>query len=482
MTKNKNLFFQNMFGKNKKNNEDETIESSDQPAIHTMQDDLDLGESLSDKAGGDVIDIGASDQKEKEYTKKETLPASGINSVGKESPFLGNPLPKSETQDENPEEEALGFASEENLEEKGDRKGGSSSEMPKSVDNLTTAVGKDDSSGKNFLGTSRNIHPEKNMDEGTGEDMILEDIDGGGKSKAFLFLAGFFIIAAGVVGYFIWSSGYNVGDLVSSENISQLNIFTDEPKIVIEGGDESIEEESFIEESVFSEGVNFLTINSANMNAEGLTGIFNQKFVEMESANSGLVEFMAVDESNNPIRFSDFSSAFGIIFPPNIANILSDDFSIFLYREGDLRSAGLAISTSNPVLLKSSLKMEESNLVKDLSPLFMGKVSEDVMYGNLFNDSLYGYIDVRYTNIDTENSIDYAILDDSVVFATSKNSGRSIMDKISIENAGYTDNLENIEAVEGVETVLDESETMDIFSEIRSEDSAKSGETVIDIE
>jgi len=142
----------------------------------------------------------------------------------------------------------------------------------------------------------------------------------------------------------------------------------------------------------------------------------------------------------------------------------------------------LAISTSNPVLLKSSLKMEESNLVKDLSPLFMGKVSEDVMYGNLFNDSLYGYIDVRYTNIDTENSIDYAILDDSVVFATSKNSGRSIMDKISIENAGYTDNLENIEAVEGVETVLDESETMDIFSEIRSEDSAKSGETVIDIE
>lgn len=497
-----------MFGKNKKNKTIKTEEVSSQPIIHTMQDDLNINiegvaeENFSDNSvlektnspfAGDV-------SSEKESVGRNDISKPEINSatpqMKKDSPFSGVPSQDPPPAVAKPEPQVDLKPKMETFKSPVSQiKKDPSPIMPKSVNDLTTAVDKDDSSDEKEEEIKTETSPEIVLDGNDGDKMLPEKAENEGKSKIFVYATIIFLIVAiGVGGYFVWDSKYiDINSVVTKKDDTQPSIFTEEPEIVIEGEDEN--NENTMEEFEFSEEVNFLTVENINLNKTGLEGIIKQKFLEMNNYSGNLLEFVAVNESNEPLKFSEFALAFELSLPRGITEQLSEDFTIYLYKNGVIEKMGIAVKTVGGDAALANLERDEAYLVEGLNSLLLGGATEEELMGKTFKSSTYNDLEVRFTNLNDTSSIDYAIVSEYLLFATSKDSGRAMMDKIKldesamdsaimedgvIDNTTMTDDMV-IPTVEGAETSLNDGKTKDIFNESSASDNLEDGETMIEV-
>ena len=263
--------------------------------------------------------------------------------------------------------------------------------------------------------------------EGLGD---LDEYEGG-KSGFFVYFSMFLIILilGGAGYYFFIIKGGELPTDYSTKGLLEYIKSPDESKVII---DETAKDENAI---TFTEKVNFLIIDEGNMTKEEIKRLINNKFVEMKSYQGDQLEFLLVDKNNTPIKFKKFADSFGIILTKNVSDNLIDDFSIFLSKKDGADRMGIAVGIQKKELILNSLKTDEINLLKNLNPILLdGEISPASR--KTFSDSSYKNIKIRFMNLNPKPdlSIDYFVVDDYLIFSTSKESGRLIIDRLLSEN------------------------------------------------
>ncbi|HBR79385.1 MAG TPA: hypothetical protein DEA46_03080, partial [Candidatus Moranbacteria bacterium] len=260
------------------------------------------------------------------------------------------------------------------------------------------------------------------------------------KSNTFIYGIIFAIILLlGAGGYYIWfmrdeknNDNSKSGITVDSNKKSSANSENNSANAI---------EDLVGDKSGFSDKVNFMVVNDEELNQLGIKSIIERKFIEMEKYSGNQLEFLIVDKNNKPILFKNFIDNFKIYLSPNVANNLSpDNFSLFLYKNKDIKRVSVVVGIKNKDLLKANLVKNEKTLVKNIEALFVYAKPENIS-ASKFGESNYNSNLIRYVNLNKnlDLSLDYAVIGDYFMVATNKESGRLIIDKLSKESESKTD-------------------------------------------
>ncbi|MDO8529743.1 MAG: hypothetical protein Q7S18_03680 [bacterium] len=244
--------------------------------------------------------------------------------------------------------------------------------------------------------------------------------------KFFLIWAGIPLLAVIIFslgGYYFWSARKTATAPVALENKVETLKVEEKPQEPVVTQPEP---------KYSGDKPNYLSVGTDSPDFENL----KKKLLEVGSEIKNLeiakpVEFIAVDERNNPISFSIFAVLGNIKLSSNLLKALDDNFSLYIYSdEGNIR-LGLVVDTKDQKQANLIIKNEESKLVGELSSLLIegfatpkGKI--------VFKDNIRSEVAIRYFNLidDHTLSVDYAFLNSKLLIGTSKNTMWSIIDKV----------------------------------------------------
>lgn len=228
------------------------------------------------------------------------------------------------------------------------------------------------------------------------------------------------IIILGVGGYYFWM--VNQQPSISLTEPSEETKPLDEPTVTII--DQPIEEQYSIDKP------NFLAIDLTQLSAEEIKQQIIDTANKIKSTNNAY-EFIVVDINNNPISFPIFATAAKLEIKPALLSSLAEKFSLYIYRENDQARIGLLIDINNKDVLVKEILPQEETFVTDAAFLFLETAPEDK--NTKFDNSTYGAHNIRFVNLNEQRtlSIDYTITETQLIIATSKNTMRSILDKLT---------------------------------------------------
>jgi len=174
---------------------------------------------------------------------------------------------------------------------------------------------------------------------------------------------------------------------------------------------------------------NYLRFNLMEAGTKSTLDLFSATAKDILAEGIGVpVEFVAVDENNNPISFQIFANIAGINLPKNIIANLGDFLMYFYSDAGNVRM-GMNIKMKENSGLVNLITKEEKNLPSDLASILLEPVIPEK--GKIFKNGVYKNFAIRYMNLDAQEtiSVDYAITNNLWVIGTSKNTIRAILDK-----------------------------------------------------
>ncbi|HCP08520.1 MAG TPA: hypothetical protein DIT25_01840 [Candidatus Moranbacteria bacterium] len=236
-----------------------------------------------------------------------------------------------------------------------------------------------------------------------------------------IFLAVFF---AG--GYYYWltkSSSQKEGAVVFEESEEESGV---EGNINEKPGQEIVLEPEFS-----TDRPNYMTLSGTDQDSVK-SDLLKYANLLKEGGIEGPVEFIPVDENNEPVIFRNFAGSFNLALPQSIMAELTDDFSIFIQNVSEKPILGLAIETKPVNALKSSLLSAEKDLIVWLSPIFMDAVYS-APSNPVFETNIYKNTKIRYFNIISAEvlTLDYAILEGKtakLIISTTKSGIENIID------------------------------------------------------
>ena len=185
-----------------------------------------------------------------------------------------------------------------------------------------------------------------------------------------------------------------------------------------------------------AENPNFMTVNTEEDSGEDVRNMITSVFVEMKEnrAEDTILEFIPVDKNNNPIAFSRFAYIFGLDIDENILKKMEEEFVLYLYDDAGENRIGLNIGIKKGTRseVSADLLAEETFMARDWENLFLGETVEKDAGNIIFNSSEYAGNSIRYVNLNENGdlSIDYSILNERLLIATSKRTIRKIMDEL----------------------------------------------------
>ncbi|MCK9378641.1 MAG: hypothetical protein M0P97_00655 [Candidatus Moranbacteria bacterium] len=192
-------------------------------------------------------------------------------------------------------------------------------------------------------------------------------------------------------------------------------------------------EENFV---YSSKKPNYLNLDMETASKSSISQLLTKAFSDIAPEQDGKsVEFIMSDANNNPIAFSRFAYVFNLSLPQAVLDEMEESFSIFLQKTGDNQRIGLAVNVKDANVAPFVIKENEGGLIIGLKPLFLGRGSSN-MEKLAFKDSSYGdSFKVRYVDINSAigDSIDYGIWNNQFLVGTSRDSLRSIFDKVNAE-------------------------------------------------
>lgn len=244
-----------------------------------------------------------------------------------------------------------------------------------------------------------------------------------------IIIALFIILIAGAGTYYFMITRKTDTPELSDELIETSEVIKDEDL------------ESGIKED-FSENMpNYLVIDAATLNQSSFKEILQKKSGTITASSAAApIEFILVDKENAPISFANFARMAGIGLSESIIGSLDKDFSLFIINDASNPGIALAIKTLATSNLKNNLLNEEQLLSSQLGPILLPEFEPStVPFGN--HD--YKGQSVRYQNLISpkELSIDYAITETMLVFATTKLTIESVLDKLSLTVEPAAENI-----------------------------------------
>ena len=244
---------------------------------------------------------------------------------------------------------------------------------------------------------------------------------------AAMLLSGIFALG----GYYFWTTrNLDKQASVTTENTENPVSETPAAETPSEEANKPAEE---IAQDKFSEAnPNYFPIDVGTVNANNIIALLTAKATEVKEFKAATpIEFLMTDTNNDPVFFSAFNYISGMGMPMELLTNLGDNFSLFLYNDNGNMRMGVAVELKDKEKIISQMKSNESSLVKDLTPMFLGNPVNGT--GKSFKGSAYNAAAIRYLNLDEQNSIsvDYTITDKYLVIGTSKQTIRAILDKLS---------------------------------------------------
>ena len=189
-------------------------------------------------------------------------------------------------------------------------------------------------------------------------------------------------------------------------------------------------------EKYSSEKPNYLTIDIATLSSEDIQKTISDVAEELKSMSPAAqvpYEFIAVDANNNPIAFQIFATAAKLNLSPAVLKSLGETFSLLLYTDNGNERLSVVADIKDKKTLTAELLKQEKTLVTDASFLFLNEKPEKTT--GAFQDGSYINIPIRFFNVNSQitMSVDYAIVNNKLVIATSKNTMRAIIDQLTAQ-------------------------------------------------
>jgi len=259
------------------------------------------------------------------------------------------------------------------------------------------------------------------------KDFVADDIKSGSSVWTYvIFVLVIFILIAG--GYYFWviRGGRDCLGLTDylGDGILRNNIFSeigDEPSILSSA-------------KTFSEKSNYLVVDAEQLENNEIKKVIEDTFSQMRAYNGDQLEFVLVDKNNSSIKLAQFMQSFGIKLDKKIMEDLSNKFSIILSKKDGNNRLSLVLNLNNKDSVLNNLKKEEVSMLENLKPILLdAEISPESK--KTFADGMYNDVTIRYMNLNDKPdlSIDYMIFDDYLIFATSKESGRLVLDRLAAE-------------------------------------------------
>ncbi|MDR3559796.1 MAG: hypothetical protein P4L62_04800 [Candidatus Pacebacteria bacterium] len=181
---------------------------------------------------------------------------------------------------------------------------------------------------------------------------------------------------------------------------------------------------------------NYLSIDTKNPDASAIKKTladYAGKVTQTKTVTP--VAFIVTDAQNNPISFQDFAQAVGLTLPQSLTAQLGPGFTLYMYNDAGKTRIGLATAEKNDAQLAAALIQEESNLPKDIEPLFLA--SSYTLNNRSFGSSTYNGIPIRYNNIISPDnlSVDYTIYQNQWLIGTTELTLRSTVDLLNSQTA-----------------------------------------------
>lgn len=285
---------------------------------------------------------------------------------------------------------------------------------------------------KNDVPSIKKNKNKNNSNISSETENLYEYEDGGNGTWFYMVILVLFLVLGGL-GYYVFMikekdlSWESVKELLSGGTSGGGNVLVDSNgDAQITGGE--------IKKSNYSDKINFLVVDESQLNKSGIKNLINETFVKMNGYSGDQLEFLLVDKNNTPIKFEKFASSMGIVLGKNVLNNMHDNFSIFLSKKDGLNRMGLAINIQNKDVVADAIKYDEVNMLKNMEPIILGgEISSESK--KTFASGVYKDINIRFMSLSSKPdlSIDYAIVKNYLIFATSKESGRLIIDKVLTE-------------------------------------------------
>jgi hypothetical protein len=187
------------------------------------------------------------------------------------------------------------------------------------------------------------------------------------------------------------------------------------------------------------QGVNDLNASPATSSPDAFRALLLDTSQKMKSANIRQpLEFRILDENKTPLSFTAWSTWMKISLPTDILTSFDTSFSLFLYDDQGYTRLGLKVMSKNPIQSKTLLSKNESTLLKSFLPLYFNAAATDPKTPPVFKTGSYNGIATRYFNFatpiapfETSLSLDYANVNQYIVFGTSKQTIRAVLDTIN---------------------------------------------------
>lgn len=234
------------------------------------------------------------------------------------------------------------------------------------------------------------------------------------------------IIIVGAGGYYFWMTRVSTTPQAIPSDIA-----------ITETSSQSEPAEEVLPE-LSNQNSNYLMLDLTNIDAIAIKNVLDDYSNKVSKTNTvGLYEFLITDENNTPIKFEDFASMLGLAIPADILSEIGPDFSLYIYNYGDKTRFGLSISIKDSVQTALVLSKNETALIQGLSALY-----SDSSYSAptvSFSDAKYDNAptaSIRYVNITNSEdmTLDYSVLNNQLVFGTTKTITYSILDRLVQED------------------------------------------------
>jgi len=184
----------------------------------------------------------------------------------------------------------------------------------------------------------------------------------------------------------------------------------------------------------------YLPLDITSLSTEEIKASLVSAVNKMGSADPEVFqEFTVVDLNNNPVSFPVFAQATKINLPVVVLNDLSQNFSLFIYKNKEISRLALVIAAKENNTLLEKMLSQEKTLSEDLTFLFLE--SKPVLTNNSFKSSAYKDASVRYLNFSSPSStsIDYSVFKNTLIIGTNQESLRLAIDNISLNSSGPED-------------------------------------------
>lgn len=277
---------------------------------------------------------------------------------------------------------------------------------------------------ENFFNSEKNIYLKK---EEQATAVPVNAVSVKGQSGKGWLIGLIFVICALVFlagGYYFWMTRYANQPAKVADNPPTV---TTEPEPIPEPSPEPLP----VQPKFSSENPNYLSLDVENSSPQSIKELLLAKGAEVKGEKLAVpIEFLVTDKNNNPLSFAIFSVLGGLKLSPATMANLENDFSLFVYLDGELIRMGISVKAKDEVKLAAALIKEEKDLVKEVSPLFLGATF--FPQPNTFKAGTYEGKTIRYCNLNEEFtlSVDYTVSGEQLLMGTSKNTIRAIMDKM----------------------------------------------------